>query len=114
MTHELIPLQDDRQRNFYQYLETQPLYINLEPSLQSISSPESKKLSENNEASFRLFGTDSRRQGLDNTLRTLSEKDIPGRAHINEYPRDTPSPTLLAIFPPCAQWNVIFPFIPSG
>ena len=87
MTHELIPLQDDRQRNFYQHLENHHLYINLEPSLQSISSPQSKKLSENNEASLRLFGTESRRQGLDNILRTLSEKDIPGKAHINEYLR---------------------------
>ena len=87
MTHERIPLQDDSQRNFYQYLETHPLHINLEPSLQSISSPQSKKLSENNEASLRLFGTESRLQGLDNTLRKLSEKDIPGKSHINEYLR---------------------------
>jgi len=99
MTHELISLQDDRQRNFYQYLETDPLYINLEPSLQSISSPQSKRLSENNEASLRLFGTESRRQGLDNTLRKLSEKDIPGKAHINEYLR-IPPPLLYSLCSP--------------
>ena len=87
MTHERIPLQDDSQRNFYQYLETHPLHINLEPSLQSISSPQSKRLSENNEASLRLFGTESRQQRLDNTLCKLSEKEIPGKGHINEYLR---------------------------
>jgi len=96
MTHERIPLQDDSQRNFYQYLETHPLHINLEPSLQSISSPQSKKLSENNEASLRLFGTESRRQGLDNTLRKLSEKDIPGK-RISTSTCDTLSPSELCL-----------------
>ena len=109
MTHELIPLQDDRQRNFYQYLATHPLYINLEPSLQSISSPQSKKLSENNEASLRLFRTESRRQELDNALRKLSEKDIPGKAHINEYLRDTPSPSELCL--PCLPNGMSFSFL---
>jgi len=31
MTHELIPLQDDRQRNFYQYLETHPFISTWSP-----------------------------------------------------------------------------------
>ena len=85
MTHELIPLYDDTQRNFYQYLETRTLYINLEPSLQSIFPPQSKKLPENNEACLKLFGTESRRQGLDTTLHKLFKRDILGKAHINDY-----------------------------
>jgi integrase/recombinase XerD len=88
MTHEHIPLHDNRQRDYFQYLATHPLYINLEPSLQSIPSLQSKKLSENDEISFRWFVTESRHQGLDNTLRTLSKKDIPGKAYITEYLRD--------------------------
>jgi len=88
MTHEHIPLHDDRQRDYFQHLKTHPLYSNLEPSLQSIPSLQSKKLSENNETTLRWFGTESRRQGLDTTLRKLSEKDIPGKAYINEYLRD--------------------------
>ena len=31
MTHELIPLHDDRQRNFYQYLETHPFISTSSP-----------------------------------------------------------------------------------
>jgi integrase/recombinase XerD len=88
MTHELIPLQYDRRRDYFQYLATHPLYINLEPYLQSIPSQQSKKLSDNDETSLRWFVTESRRQGLDTTLRKLSEKDIPGKAHINDYLRD--------------------------
>jgi integrase/recombinase XerD len=88
MTHELIPLQYDRRRGFYQHLETHPLYSTVEPSVQSIPSSRSKKLSENDEISLRWFGTESRRQGLDTTLRKLSKKDIPGKAHINDYLRD--------------------------
>jgi integrase/recombinase XerD len=88
MTHKLVSLQDDRRREYSQYLETHPLYINLEPYIQSIPSSQSKKLSENNEASLRLFGHECRRQGLDDALRKLSEKDIPGKAHINDYLRD--------------------------
>jgi len=88
MTHEHIPLHDDRQRDYFQYLATHPLYITVEPSLQSIPSLQSKKLSENDETSFRWFVTKSRRQGLDTALRTLSKKDIPGKVHINEYLRD--------------------------
>jgi len=34
------------------------------------------------------FRTESRRQGLDNTLSKLSEKDIPGKSYINDYLRD--------------------------
>ena len=88
MTHETLTRENHIQHDLYQHLETHPLYINLEPSLQSMPSPRSKKLSENNETSLRWFGTESRRQGLHNTLRTLSKKDIPGKAHINEYLRD--------------------------
>ncbi len=88
MTHELIPLQYDRRRGFYQYLKAHPLYITVEPYIQSIPFPQSKKLSENDETSLRWFGTESRRQGLDNTLSTLSKKDIPGKPYINEYLRD--------------------------
>lgn len=88
MTHETLTRENHIQQELYQHLETHPLYSNLEPSLQSIPSPRSKKLSENNETSLRWFGTESRRQGLHNTLRKLSKKDIPGKAHINEYLRD--------------------------
>ena len=88
MTHETLTRENHIQHDLYQHLKTHPLYINLEPSLQSIRSPQSKKLSENDGTSLRWFGTESRRQGLDNTLRKLSEKDIPGKAHINEYLRD--------------------------
>ena len=88
MTHETLTRKNHIQQDLYQHLETHPLYINLEPSLQSIPSPQSKKMSENNETFLRWFGTESRRQGLDNTLRTLSEKDIPGKSYINEYLRD--------------------------
>ena len=85
MIHEHIPLHDNGQRDYFQYLETHPLYINLEPSIQSIPLLRSKKLSENNERTLRWFGTESRRQGLDNTLRKLSKKDIPGKPCITEY-----------------------------
>jgi len=88
MTHELVTLQYDRQREYAKNLETHPLYINLDPSIQSIPSSRSKKLSENDETSLRWFVTESRRQGLDNTLSKLSKKDMPGKAHINDYLRD--------------------------
>lgn len=88
MTHELIPLQDNRQREYAQHLQTHPLYINLEPYIQSIPSSRSKKLSENNETTLRWFGTESRSQGLEAALTKLSEKDIPDKAHIKEYLRD--------------------------
>ena len=88
MTHETVTRDNHIQHDFYQYLKTHPLYINLDPSLQSIPFSRSKKISDNNEASLRWFGTESSRQGLDTTLRTLSEKEIPGKVHINEYLRD--------------------------
>ncbi|MBW2334783.1 MAG: hypothetical protein JRF06_06755 [Deltaproteobacteria bacterium] len=88
MTHETVTKENHIQHNLYQHLKTHPLYSNLEPSLQSIPSLQSKKLSENNETTLRWFGTESRRQGLDTTLRKLSEKNIPGKAYINEYLRD--------------------------
>lgn len=88
MTHEQTPLQDDRRRECFQYLETHPLYINLESSIQSVPCSRSKKLSENDEITLRWCGTESRRQGLDNTLSKLSKKDIPGKAHIKDYLRD--------------------------
>jgi integrase/recombinase XerD len=88
MTHELVTLQYDRQREYAKNLETHPLYITVDPSVQSIPSSRSKKLSENDETSLRWFVTESKRQGLDTTLRKLSEKDIPGKLHIKEYLRD--------------------------
>jgi len=88
MTHETLTRENHIQQDLYQHLETHPLYINLEPSIQSIPSSRSKKLSENNKTTLRWFGHECRRQGLDNTLRKLSEKDIPGKAHINDYLRD--------------------------
>jgi len=88
MTHETVTRDNHIQHDFYQYLKTHPLYINLDPSLQSIPFSRSKKISDNNEASLRWFGTESSRQGLDTTLRKLSEKEIPGKVHINEYLRD--------------------------
>ena len=88
MTHETVTRENHIQRDLYQHLEKHPLYSNLEPSLQSITSLQSKKLSENDKTTLRWFGAETRRQGLDTTLRTLSEKDIPGKAHINEYLRD--------------------------
>ncbi len=88
MTHETLSRENHIQQDFYQHLETHPLYINLEPYIQSIPSLRSKKLSENNETTLRWFRTESRRQGLDNTLSKLSEKDIPGKSYIKEYLRD--------------------------
>jgi len=88
MTHELIPLHDNRQRDYFQYLKTHPLYITIEPSLQSIPSLQSKKLSENYETTLRWFGTESSRQGLEAALTKLSKKGIPGKSYINEYLRD--------------------------
>jgi len=88
MTHETLSRENHIQQDLYQHLETHPLYINLEPYIQFIPSLRSKKLSENNETTLRRFGTESRRQGLDNTLSKLSEKDIPGKPYIKEYLRD--------------------------
>lgn len=88
MTHETLTRENHIQQDLYQHLETHPLYINLEPYIQSIPSPQSKKLSENNETTLRWFRTESRSQGLEAALTKLSEKDIPGKAHINDYLRD--------------------------
>jgi len=59
MTHETLTRKNHIQQDLYQHLETHPLYINLEPSLQSIPSPQSKKLSENDKTTLRWFGTES-------------------------------------------------------
>lgn len=88
MTHETLTRENHIQQDLYQHLETHPLYINLEPYIQSIPSLRSKKLSENNETTLRWFRTESRSQGLEAALTKLSEKDIPGKAHINDYLRD--------------------------
>jgi len=88
MTHEFIPRHYDKGRDFYHYLTTHPLYITVEPSLQSIPLLQSKKLSENDETSFRGFVTESRRQGLEAALTKLAKKEIPGKVHITEYLRD--------------------------
>ena len=88
MTHETLSRENHIRRDFYQHLESHPIYIDLEPYIQSIPSSRSKKLSENDETTLRWFGTESRRQGLDNTLSKLSKKDIPDKAHIKEYLRD--------------------------
>jgi integrase/recombinase XerD len=88
MTHETLSRENHIQHNLYQHLKTHPLYINLEPSLQSIPSLQSKKLSENDETSLRWFGTESSRQGLEAALTKLSKKEIPGKSYINEYLRD--------------------------
>ena len=88
MTHETLTRENHIQQDLYQHLETHPLYINLEPYIQSIPSSRSKKLSENNETTLRWFRTESRSQGLEAALTKLSEKDIPGKAHINDYLRD--------------------------
>jgi site-specific recombinase XerD len=88
MTHETLTRENHIQHNLYQHLKTHPLYINLEPSLQSIPSLQSKKLSENDETSLRWFGTESSRQGLEAALTKLSKKEIPGKSYINEYLRD--------------------------
>ena len=88
MTHETLSRENHIQQDLYQHLETHPLYINLEPYIQSIPSSRSKKLSENNETTLRWFRTESRSQGLEAALTKLSEKDIPGKAHINDYLRD--------------------------
>jgi integrase/recombinase XerD len=88
MTHETVTKENHIQHDLYQYLKTHPLYITIEPALQSIPLLQLKKPLENNERSFRGFGTENRRQGLDTTLRKLSEKDIPGKAYITEYLRD--------------------------
>jgi len=88
MTHETLTRENHIQQDLYQHLETHPLYINLDPYIQSIPSSRSKKLSENDETTLRWFGTESRRQGLEAALTKLSEKEIPGKAHINDYLRD--------------------------
>jgi len=88
MTHETLTRENHVQQDLYQHLETHPLYINLEPYIQSIPSLQSKKLSENDKTTLRCFGTESRRQGLEAALTKLSEKEIPGKVHINEYLRD--------------------------
>jgi len=88
MTHETLTRENHIQQDLYQHLETHPLYINLEPYIQSIPSLQSKKLSENDKTTLRCFGTESRRQGLEAALTKLSEKEIPGKAHINDYLRD--------------------------
>jgi len=88
MTHETLTRENHIQQDLYQHLETHPLYINLEPYIQSIPSLRSKKLSENNETTLRWFGTESRSQGLEAALRKLSEKEIPGKSYIKEYLRD--------------------------
>ena len=88
MTHETLTRENHIQQDLYQHLETHPLYINLEPYIQSIPSPRSKKLLENNETTLRWFRTESRSQGLEAALTKLSEKEIPGKAYIKEYLRD--------------------------
>ena len=53
MTHETLLRENHIQQDLYQHLETHPLYINLEPYIQSIPSLRSKKLFTNRRTSKR-------------------------------------------------------------
>lgn len=54
MTHETLSRENHIRRDFYQHLETHPIYIDLEPYIQSIPSSRSK-LSENDETTLRWY-----------------------------------------------------------
>jgi len=77
----------DIQSGYYSNLENHPLYTNLLSIIQSWRESDSfKKYKDENPRDW-LF-QHKRSQGLETTLRKLTEKDIPGKSHIEAYLKD--------------------------
>jgi len=85
MIQERIPFSEQVEPAFYRHHGTHPLYIDLEPIVQSWQES-CPPMDAGNLRSWhwRQMG----RKGLDETLRKLSEKDLIDRSYVEEYLRD--------------------------
>ena len=87
MIQERISLSEPIRPGFYEHLESHPLYLDISPFLSPQANSHARCKSTNISLRDRRFH-EARRRVLDAVLRKLSERDLPGKSHIEAYLRD--------------------------
>jgi integrase/recombinase XerD len=87
MTPERITLSESIWPGFYEYVESHPLYLDIRPFFSPQAKFQAQCKSTKLSARDRRFH-EARRRALDAVLRKLSERDLPGKSHIEAYLRD--------------------------
>jgi integrase/recombinase XerD len=88
MTQERVALSESIRPGFYEHFESHPFYLDIRPfQSPQAHSPSQRKSAPHISSRDRRFH-EARRRGLDAVLRKLSEKDLPGKSHIEAYLRD--------------------------
>jgi integrase/recombinase XerD len=88
MTQERVALSESIRPGFYEHFESHPFYLDIRPFLSpQAHSPSQRKSTPQISTRDRRF-QEARRRGLNAVMRKLSEKDLPGKSHIEAYLRD--------------------------
>jgi site-specific recombinase XerD len=86
MTQENVSSSESIWPGSYEDFESHPLYLDIRPFLPPQTNLQRKVKSTHISARDRRFH-EARRRGLDAVVRKLSEKDLPGKSHIEAYLR---------------------------
>jgi integrase/recombinase XerD len=87
MTQERVSSSESIWPGFYEDFESHPLYLDIRPYLSPQANPQAQDKPTHISPRDRRFH-EARRRGLDAVLRKLSERDLPGRSHMEAYLRD--------------------------